>query len=380
VRSGASPRFAVAVWSGFAAVVLASSSQAAKPPVDEDGTVHVPAYTLPESSLLGAKTREVLREQRMQENKETRAPETCQAWDGADATQIPIIRKCEAQTYYQSSAYKHLRELYHVVMTPKEIGGVYTEVFEPSDGIAPKNQNRVLINLHGGGFQRNARTASHVESVPIASVGKIKIVSVDYRQAPEYTFPAASEDVAAVYRELLKRYKPQNIGIFGCSAGAMLTAEAIAWFQRVNLPTPGASGMFSGGASYYMEGDSAIVFGTSLLGLPSESALDNPYFKAANIEDPLVSPAVSKEVMRKFPPSLLIAGIRDGAMSSVVHTHTLLVSQGVEAELHIWEGLGHCFFGNPDLPDSREVYTVIVKFFETHLGSDRYRKTGASVR
>src|SRR5258707_1314328 len=89
----------------------------------------------------------------------------------------------------------------------------------------------VLINVHGGGFICFAPPESHSESVPIASVGKIKIVSIDYRQAPEYTFPSASEDVEAVYRELLKTYKPGNIGIYGCSAGGALTAQSMAWFE-----------------------------------------------------------------------------------------------------------------------------------------------------
>jgi epsilon-lactone hydrolase len=86
-------------------------------------------------------------------------------------------------------------------MTPQRIGGVHTEVFTPAGGISPSNAMRVLINLHGGGFGANARTKSHLESVPIASIGRIKVISIDYRQAPEFALPSASEDVAAVYRE-----------------------------------------------------------------------------------------------------------------------------------------------------------------------------------
>lgn len=84
--------------------------------------------------------------------------------------------------------------------------------------------------------------------------------------------------------------------------------------------------------------------------------------------DPLAFPVRSLSVMKHFPPSLLVAATRDPALSSVVQTHAVLVSQGVDAELHIWEGLGHGFFFDLDLPQSREVYAVTVKFFDEHLG------------
>jgi monoterpene epsilon-lactone hydrolase len=54
----------------------------------------------------------------------------------------------------------------------------------------------------------------------------------------------------------------------------------------------------------------------------------------------------------------------------VVQTHSELVRLGVEAELHVWEGLGHAFFFNPELPQSREMYDVTVKFFDKHLGKE----------
>ena len=102
---------------------------------------------------------------------------------------------------------------------------------------------RVLIDVHGGGFLENARTESHLESVPVASIGKIKVISIDYRMGPEYVLPAASEDVAAVYQELLKEFKPTNIGLYGSSGGAMLVAQAVALFQQEKLPLPGAIGI-----------------------------------------------------------------------------------------------------------------------------------------
>jgi acetyl esterase/lipase len=45
-----------------------------------------------------------------------------------------------------------------------------------------------------------------------------------------------------------------------------------------------------------------------------------------------------------------------------------LVKAGVDAELHVWDGLPHAFWYNSDLPESREVYDVIARFFDRHFG------------
>jgi epsilon-lactone hydrolase len=214
-----------------------------------------------------------------------------------------------------------------------------------------------------------------LESIPIASVGRVKVISIDYRLAPEYTFPAASEDVAVVYREVLKRYKPKNIGLYGCSAGSMLTAESIAWFQRAKLPLPGAIGMFCAGASSaldadtgkFWKSDSGYITG-ALVGTFDLLAFPN-YFKGTDLRSPVVSPGDYDDVMAKFPPSLLISGTRDMALSSVLATHAQLVRLGVAADLHVWEGMNHAFQFYPALPESREAYRVIVSFFDSHLGT-----------
>jgi len=85
-------------------------------------------------------------------------------------------------------------------------------------------------------------------------------------------------------------------------------------------------------------------------------------------KDPLVSPVDSLEVLSKFPPVLLISGTRDVGLSEVLHTQARLVKAGVENDLHVWDGMWHCFFGDVNLPESKEVFDVIAKFFDRHLG------------
>jgi acetyl esterase/lipase len=274
------------------------------------------------------------------------------------------------------------RMLFSVERQDTTVGGIHAYVYTPKEGISAPNQKRVLIDLHGGGFSGCWPGCAELESLPVAALGRIKVVSLDYREGPKYRFPAASEDVAAAYRELLKTYRAEDIGIYGCSAGGMLTGMSVAWFQRHGLPAPGAVGMFCAGATL---GDGGFGFGgdatytTLPLGegrappaAPGSKATKRSelgYLAEVDPHDPLVAPAASPEVLGKFPPTLIITGTRGFELSSAVYTHSQLVKLGVDAELHVWEGMFHGFFYNPDVPESRECYDVIVKFFARHLGA-----------
>lgn len=342
--------------------------------IKENGTIRVSAFDLPESVFLSKESLIAVKRWRDIFSKDWPATyEKCPSVKGKNKTEIVAIRQCRAKAFYKTATYQNVINRYPANVTPKTIGGVYTEVFTPINGVVAKNKKRVLINVHGGAFLMGSRWISHLESIPIASLGKIKVVSIDYRLGPEHTFPAASEDVARVYRELLKDNKPENIGIYGCSAGGLLTAQTIARLQQENLPPPGAVGMFCGAGAYWSEGDSghleAALYNVQKPVNLGNGFLNNAYLKDIDHKDPLAFPIKSDQVLEGFPPSLLMSGTRDGAMSSVVYMHSRLDKLGVDADLHIWEGLGHAFFfNNFELPESRDAYDVIVRFFDKHLG------------
>jgi monoterpene epsilon-lactone hydrolase len=266
------------------------------------------------------------------------------------------------------------RTLYPVTREATNLAGVHIFAYMPRAGIEPRNAHRVLIELHGGGFSGCWPGCAELESIPVAGRGRIRVISVDYREAPQHHFPAASEDVAAVYGALLKSYRSQDIGIYGCSAGGLLTAEVVAWLQQHGLPRPGAVGIFCAGAAapgaHGFVGDANYV--GSALGEANPVPLIVPastgYFAGARADDPLVSPLASEQVLGKFPPTLIIAASRDIALSSAIHTHMQLVKQGVTAELNVWDGLFHGFFYNPDVPESQDCYDVILRFFAQRLG------------
>lgn len=321
--------------------------------VDANGSVQVPAWSVPQSSFLSpeAKAYVTTHLQQMQD------PEIIKQDKGVPRFMKPLIERDH--------------ELFALDQKDEPIGGVHTQVYVPRAGIADKNKKRVLINLHGGGFSGCWPGCAELESIPISAMMQIKVISVDYREGPEHKYPAASEDVARVYRELLKTYKPANIGIYGCSAGGMLTAMSLAWFQTHGLPTPGAVGIFCASAGSFGGDASYIAFPLGEGRMPPPNPPGHSqlsYFSTADPKDPLVSPVNSPEILAKFPPTLLITGTRDFALSGTLFTETQLVRQGVDVELRVWDGLFHGFFYNVDVPESRDALNVIVKFFDRHLG------------
>lgn len=339
---------------------------------DDEGTIHVPSFILPESQFLSDESKAILKEQRAYKVKSwEEMKRSCPPLkEGASLEEIKQYRECLATHFYTTPVYKKTIARYPIDIIIDTMSGVYTEVFTPKEGITKKDQNKVLISLHSGAFQFDSRTASRIESIPIAALSGIKVISIDYRMGPEYQFPAASEDVAAVYKALLKEYKPENIGIYGTAAGGMLTTQVMAWFQKENLPIPGAIGMIGMAAAEPRPKTDAMHIFSAIEGHEGIAPFTvfEPYFGSEpDFDDPLLVPLNSKKILSKFPPSLLIISTRDFHLSSVVYTHSQLVKLGIEADLHVWEGVGHVFTSNVELPESREAFDVIVNFFKKHL-------------
>ena len=348
------------------AVLGAPPDSASRPQVDANGVAHVPAAEVPASRFMSPESRARFIQlfSHPEQEKHPGPPDVRAMREEDERKNGPYVARGKV--------------LYPVNIEEKVLGGVHTQVITPKAGIASENRDRVLINLHGGGFIWGEGNGARTESIPIAGLGRITVVTVAYRMAPEFAFPAASEDVASVYRELLKDHRSENIGIYGCSAGGILTAEAVAWFQKEKLPRPGAIGTFCGSIAA-IGGDSSHVTPLLVGELPSsdtdsDSLRGNPYFKGVSASDPLVLPVNSQEVLSHFPPTLLIAGSRDFTVSSLFKAQSALTQAGVDAELHVWDGMWHAFFFDPDLPESKQVYRVVVDFFNRHLGHAAARR------
>ena len=248
------------------------------------------------------------------------------------------------------------------------MAGVPVRVVTP-DGMPDANRDKVLLNLHGGGF--NSDSGSYTESIPIAYYTKIKVVAALYRLAPEHPFPAAVDDAIAVYKELLKSYKPDHIVIYGTSAGAILTAEVAARIKQLGLPMPAALGIFSGMGDFARKGDSMAIYAlrgfSGHLDVPGPKPDLSEYATSTDLHDPVLSPVYSD--LHGLPPTLFVTSTRDLLLSGTVNLQRAYLEAGVDAHLVVFDALTHAFWYNPKLPEAIEANHMMADFFVKHLAN-----------
>jgi acetyl esterase/lipase len=219
------------------------------------------------------------------------------------------------------------------------------------------------MNLHGGGFAVDAGALT--ENIPIAAISGIEVVAVRYRLAPENPYPAAVNDALAVYKALLADHDPRDIGVYGTSAGAVISPQLMMRLKAEGLPLPGALGVFSGEADLVGVADSLRVFART-----AEAELlircKQDYVGKADPYDPLVSPI--RGDLSGFPTTLCVSSGRDVLLSGTVNLCRALTAAGVPAELVVYDALPHAFWANILAPESDEAFQLMSSFFTTQLG------------
>jgi acetyl esterase/lipase len=278
-----------------------------------------------------------------------------------------IVAKDAAATI---AALPKLRQSLGVTVEPTMLGNVKAFIVTPKT-IPPRNRDRVLLHFHGGYRVLNPGEAGTREAILMAAFGGFKVISVDYRMPPDFPFPAALDDAVAAYRELLKTYKPENIGIFGTSAGGSLTITTVLRAKAEHLPMPGAIAPSTPTVDLAMAGDTlftnAFIDNALVAPDPFIRATALLYANGRDLKDPLLSPVYGD--VHGFPPAILTSGTRDLYLSNTVRMHRKLRAAGVEAVLQMWEGESHGqWLRDINAPETKEYHDEVGRFFDLHLG------------
>ena len=223
----------------------------------------------------------------------------------------------------------------------------------------------IYLDIHGGSLLMGGGKACEVMARRSAAQVQMQTWSVDYRMPPDHPYPAALDDVLAVYRGLLDVRAPEQIVVGGGSAGGNLAAALVLRARDEGLPLPGALILLTPEADLTESGDS---FQTNL-GIDNvltESLADSIALYAGDhdLRHPYLSPLFG-DLTAPFPPTFLQAGTRDLFLSNTVRMHRKLRAGGVDAHLHVFEAMPHGgFFG---APEDDELTDEIRRFLTSHV-------------
>jgi monoterpene epsilon-lactone hydrolase len=262
-----------------------------------------------------------------------------------------------------------IRDQLRVKSEATVIDGVKAHILTPEE-IPPENRNRLLIHIHGGCYVNNPGESGTTEGVMMAGFGRFTVISVDYRMAPDHVFPAALDDVIAVWKAAQAMASPKNMAVFGSSAGGALTLSMVLRARQDTLPLPAAiapgtpmSDLTNVGDSFQTNELIDNVLISANAGCTARAAM---YANGHDLTDPLLSPLFGD--MHGFPPTFLTTGTRDLLLSSTVRVHQKMRRAGVEAILYVHEGMPHGGW-NRDIsaPETKEGFRELSQFFDLHL-------------
>ena len=211
----------------------------------------------------------------------------------------------------------------------------------------PKPQMPVLLYFHGGGFTVGSSTTHEALCKHLAHLAQCAVVSLDYRLAPEHTFPTAHHDAFDALHWLVKHapelgLDPTRIAMGGDSAGGTLTAATAIAARDAGIALRLQLMFYPGCSSEHMASADTFEKGFLL----EKSSIDYFYRhylpNAADRSDPRFSPLLVQDVSGLAPAWLGLAEC-DPLVDEGVAYADLLRMAGVPVDLEIYRGVVHGF-------------------------------------
>ena len=204
------------------------------------------------------------------------------------------------------------------------------------------DSGRVLLYLHGGAYQIGSpATLRHMIAL-LSGAARARVLSVDYRLAPEHPFPAAVDDAVAAYRWLLAAgTDPAAIAFAGDSAGGGLALGTLVALRDAGDPMPAAAVVLSPWTDLALTGES----------LQSRAAVDvmikpagmaktaEAYLAGQDPRHPYASPLYAD--LHDLPPVLIHVGDDEVILDDSTRIAAQARDHGVDVTLEVWDEMPH---------------------------------------
>ena len=227
-----------------------------------------------------------------------------------------------------------------VTVTAAELGGVRTAEITV-DGI---ETDHVVLYFHAGVYVLGDAFLAADLASQVGRRTRAKVISVDYRLAPEHPYPAAVDDAFAAYEALLRNgTAPSDIAFAGESAGGGLAIATLINAREHGLPLPAAAFLMSPYVDLTLAGTTMRTKQEvdPLLSLESLRPRVTDYTAGADAASGLISPIFAD--LSGLPPLIIQAGSHEVLLDDAVRLAGQAATADVEVALDITPGVPHVF-------------------------------------
>lgn len=240
----------------------------------------------------------------------------------------------------------------------------------PAEWLSVAQPKRTIVYFHGGGYFFCGLSTHRPPCAYLARTAQARVLSVDYRMAPENPFPAAVNDAVAWWKELLRQgVKPEDVVFAGDSAGGGLALACLLAAREQGLPLPAGALLFSPWTDLSCSGETMktmakadVMFNPHLL--PEAAAL---YLNGRPATDPLISPLFGD--LRGLPELSIFASEHEVLLSDSTRLHDKARREGVKSTLTLRPRLPHVWPTMVMLPEARRDLKLSGEFIARVTGT-----------
>ena len=247
-------------------------------------------------------------------------------------------------------------------LTEMTLGGVPVLEISVPEAIA----DAALLYFHGGVFALGSARASAGLACLLARQARAKVLSVDYRLAPEHPYPAATDDALGSYRGLLKTgIRPERIGLFGESAGGALALGVLVARRDAGLAQPAAAVLYSPWVDLTLSGASMETKAGVDFALAWDRLLRNVADYAGGADPATVALSPLFADLRGIAPLLIQCGSNEVLLDDATR---LATAAATAVQLDVTPGAPHVFQAfAPELGEANAALARTGTFLQAHL-------------